>query len=46
MKRLLTARPMMPVMIPVLRATVVCGDDRRRSRADGGFIPFFRYPIC
>jgi hypothetical protein len=41
----LTAREMMPVMIPVLAASHVCGDEKSRLWIDGGFMPFLIEPI-
>ena len=42
---ILTARPMMPVMIPVLIADDRYGDPKANSETESGFIPFFRCPI-
>ena len=41
----LTASEIMPVMIPVLAASHVCGDDKSRLLTDRGFMPFFTEPI-
>jgi hypothetical protein len=41
----LTASEIMPVMIPVLAASHVCGDDKSRLLIDKGFMPFFTEPI-
>lgn len=41
----LTARPMIPVMIPVLMATIRNGDPKANSDTESGFKPFFRCPI-
>lgn len=37
-----TARAMIPVMMPVLSATIMCGAERTRLLSDGGFRPFFK----
>jgi hypothetical protein len=42
----LTARPMTPVMIPVLMAVIRNGDPKASSDTESGFRPFFRCPIC
>lgn len=45
-RRRLTARATMPVTTPVFSATVRYGAVKIKLVADGGFRPFFRYPIC
>ena len=42
---MLTAREMMPVMIPVLAASHVCGDEKSRLWMEDGFMPFLMEPI-
>lgn len=37
---------MTPVMMPVLIAVVRWGDTNTKSENEGGFNPFFKYPIC
>lgn len=37
---------MIPVTMPVFSATNMYGDEKFRLVADGGFRPFFKYPIC
>lgn len=36
----------MPVIMPALRATIAYGGERVKLVKEGGFSPFFRYPIC
>ena len=44
--RVLTARAIIPVTMPTLTATIMYGDEKVKLVNDGGFSPFFRYPIC